>query len=188
MKMPVKGIVGDNEIKMKKAVEVLQDEFKGVRTGRAATGLVENIKVEYYGSPTPLKQIATLAAPQADTIIIKPFDPSSVKDIEKGIRNSDLSLAPIVEGKLIRINVPPLSEERRRQIVGQVKQLGEQAKVSIRNIRRDSIKHLETQEEAKVITEDDLEKGKKQMDDLAKDYNNAIDKLVKAKSDEIMQV
>lgn len=184
--MPTKESVAETEGKMGKAVEVLHDELRTVRTGRASTGLVENMRVEYYGSATPLKQLATIAAPQADMIVIKPFDPSSVKDIEKAIKNSNLSLSPMVEGKLIRLNIPPLSEERRRQLAGQVKQLGEQAKVSIRNIRRDANKHLEQQQKNKVITEDDLEKGKKQIDDVTKDYTNKIDEMVKHKSDEIM--
>ena len=184
--MPTKERVAETEGKMGKAVEVLHDELRTVRTGRASTGLVENMRVEYYGSATPLKQLATIAAPQADMIVIKPFDPSSVKDIEKAIKNSNLSLSPMVEGKLIRLNIPPLSEERRRQLAGQVKQLGEQAKVSIRNIRRDANKHLEQQQKNKVITEDDLEKGKKQIDDVTKDYTNKIDEMVKHKSDEIM--
>ncbi|GAJ06263.1 unnamed protein product, partial [marine sediment metagenome] len=104
--------------KMKKALEALQNELKTVRTGRAATGLVENIKADYYGTPTPLKQMATLATPRVDTIVIKPFDPASVKEIEKAIKSSDLSIAPVVDGKLIRLNIPPLSEERRRQLNG----------------------------------------------------------------------
>jgi ribosome recycling factor len=171
---------------MEKAVEVLHDELKTVRTGRASTGLVENIKVEYYGTPTPLKQLATLAAPQPDMIVIKPYDPASVKDIEKAIKSSDLSIAPIVDGKFIRLNVPPLTEERRRHLVHQAKQLGEQTKIGIRNIRRDAIKHLEKQEKDKLITEDDLKKGKEQIDDITKEYTDRIDSMIKHKSDEIM--
>ena len=184
--MPVKQIVDENTGKMKKAAEVLHDELKGLRTGRASTGLVENIKVEYYGNPTPLKQLATLAAPQADSIIIKPFDPTSIKEIEKAIKTSDLSIAPVIEGKMIRLNIPPLSEERRKHLVGQAKQLGEQSKVSIRNIRRDANKHLETEQKDKLITEDDLEKGKKQIDEITKEYTDKIDQTIKAKSDEIL--
>ncbi len=184
--MPVKQIVDENTGKMKKAAEVLHDELKGLRTGRASTGLVENIKVEYYGNPTPLKQLATLAAPQADSIIIKPFDPTSIKEIEKAIKTSDLSIAPVIEGKMIRLNIPPLSEERRKHLVGQAKQLGEQSKVSIRNIRRDANKHLETEQKDKLITEDDLEKGKKQIDEITKEYTDKVDQIIKAKSDEIL--
>lgn len=185
--MPVKQIMTDSESKMKKAVEVLQDEFKAVRTGRASTGLVENIKVEYYGNPTPLKALASLSTPQADVILVKPFDPGSIKDIDKAILASDVGLTPMVDGKVIRLNVPPLTEERRRQLVHQVKGLGEQTKVSVRNVRRDAIKLLEKEEKDKLITEDDLEKGKKQLDDLTKQYADKAGQVVKHKSDEIMQ-
>ena len=184
--MPTKAVVSDTESKMKKAAEVLHDELKIIRSGRASTALVENIKADFYGVPTPLKQMATLATPQVDTIVIKPFDPSSIKSIEAAIKSSDLSIAPIVDGKLIRLNIPPLSEERRKQLVQQVKQNGEQTKVSVRNIRRDAIKHLEKQQKDKVITEDDLEKGKKQIDDITKKYTDKVDDVVKHKSDEIM--
>jgi ribosome recycling factor len=184
--MPVKEIVNECEAKMKKAAEVLHNELKTVRTGRASTGLVENIRVDYYGTPTPLKQLATLAAPQADMIVIKPFDPASVKEIEKAIKSSDLSIAPLVDGKLIRLKVPPLSEERRKQLAAQAKQTGEQAKVGIRNIRRDANKQLEKEQKGKLITEDDLEKGKKQIDDITKEYTDKVDSIIKNKSDEIM--
>ncbi len=185
--MPVNQIIAGCEAKMKKTVEVLKDELKGVRGGKASTGLVENLRVDYYGTPTPLKQLAALATPQPDSIVIKPFDPGSVKEIEKAIKNSDLSIAPIVEGKIIRLSIPPLSEERRRQIAQQVKQLGEQAKIGIRNVRRDEIKLLEKEEEGKLITEDDLENGKKKIEDLTKQYTNNIEQTIKTKSDEIMR-
>ena len=184
--MPTKQLVSETEAKMKKAIEILKDELKAVRSGRAATGLVENIKADFYGTPTPLKQMATLATPQVDMIVIKPFDPASIKNIEKAIKASDLSIAPIVDGKIIRLNIPPLSEERRRQLVQQARQTGEQTKVGIRNIRRDANKHLEKQQKDKIITEDDLEKGKKQVDDITKKYTEKVDELIKQKSDEIM--
>jgi len=171
---------------MRKAVEFLQQELRAVRTGRASTGLVDNLTVEYYGSPTPLKQLATVAVPEPDTIIIKPFDPSSVKEIEKAIRNSELSLAPIADGKVVRLNIPPLSVERRDQLVNQVKQMGEKSKVSIRNIRRDANKALDDEQKAKGITEDQRDKGKKDIDNLTKKYADRIDGIIKTKSDEIM--
>lgn len=184
--MAIQEIVSDSESKMKKAVVVLHDDLKSIRTGMASTGLVENIKADFYGTPTPLKQMATMATPQADMIVIKPFDPSSVKEIEKAIKNSDLSIAPVVDGKLIRLNIPPLSAERRNQLVSQAKQTGEQAKVSIRNIRRDANKQLEKEQKNKTITEDDMDKGKKQIDDITKEYSDKINLLIKNKSDEIM--
>ncbi|MHC4158333.1 MAG: ribosome recycling factor [Planctomycetota bacterium] len=184
--MPTKEIGAECESRMKKAVEVLRDELKAVRTGRASGGLVENIRADYYGTPTPIKAMAAISVPAADMIVIKPFDPSSVKEIEKAIRNSDLSIAPIVEGRLIRLSIPPLSEERRRQLVGQAKQMGEQAKVGIRNIRREANKQLEKEQKDKIITEDELERGRKQIDDVTKECTDKIDEIVGSKSNEIM--
>lgn len=185
--MPTQKIINEHKSMMDKVLEHLHNEFKSVRTGRASTGLVENIRVDYYGTPTPLRQLAALSTPEASMIVIKPFDPASVKEIEKAIKNSDLSIAPISDGKIIRLSIPSLSGERRKQLVSQVKQLGEQAKVSIRNIRRDANKKLEDEEKAKTITEDDREHGKKQVDDLTKQYTDNIDYFVKAKTDEIMK-
>lgn len=184
--MPVADINKEAEVKMKKAVEFFQSELKGLRSGRASTALVDNLKVEYYGNPTPLNQMATLSTPQADMIVIKPFDPASIKDIEKAIKNSDLSLAPMVDGKLVRLTIPPLSEERRKQLAGQVKQMGEAAKVSVRNIRRDANKALDEEQKEKIITEDDRDGGKKDIDDLTKKYTAEIDDAIKSKTNEIM--
>jgi ribosome recycling factor len=185
--MTTQAVVSESKAKMQKAVEVLQDEFKAFRGGRATPALVEHIKVEYYGSPTPLKSLATISAPEADMLVIKPFDPASLKDIEKAIKSSDLSIAPIIEGRFIRLNIPPLSGERRKQLVQQAKQAGEQAKISIRNIRRDANKNLEKQEKDKAITEDDLDSGKKQIDDITKEFSDKVDSLVSHKTDEILK-
>jgi ribosome recycling factor len=185
--MTTQAVVSESKAKMQKAFEVLQDELKASRGGRATPALVEHLKVEYYGSPTPLKSLATISAPEADMLVIKPFDPASIRDIEKAIKSSDLSIAPIVEGKFIRLNIPPLSGERRKQLVQQAKQAGEQAKISIRNIRRDANKNLEKQEKDKAITEDDLDSGKKQIDDITKEFSDKVDGLVSHKADEIMK-
>lgn len=185
--MPVKDIIKENQSKMDKAFEFLTEELKGIRTGRASTALVDNLRVEYYGNMSPLKQIATVSAPQADMLVIKPFDPESLKDIEKAIKTSDLSLAPLVEGKMIRLNIPPLSGERRKQLATQVKQMGEQAKVSLRNIRRDANKQFDDEQKAKLITEDERDKGKEQIDDLTKKCTEKIDQAVKARTEDVMQ-
>jgi ribosome recycling factor len=185
--MTTQTVVSETRAKMQKAVDVLQDELKAFRGGRATPALVEHLKVEYYGSPTPLKSLATISAPEADLLVIKPFDPASLKDIEKAIRSSDLSIAPIVEGKFIRLNIPPLSGERRKQLVQQAKQSGEQAKVSIRNIRRDANKNLEKQEKDGEITEDDLDTTKKRIDDITREFSDKVDSLVAHKSDEILK-
>ena len=183
--MPTQKIVAEHETSMKKAVEFFADELKSVRTGRASTGLVENLCVDYYGTPTPLKQMASLAAPQSDLIVIKPFDPAALREIEKAIKNSDLSIAPVIDGKVVRLSIPSLSGERRKQMVTQAKHMGEQAKVSIRNIRRDANKVLDKEQKASVITEDDRDNGKKQIDEITKKYSEKVDTLVKNKSDEI---
>lgn len=184
--MPTKKIVSDAESRMEKAVEILQEQLKAFRSGRASPALVENIKVDYYGTPTVLKTIATVSAPQVDMLVIKPFDPASVRDIEKAIKMSDLSIAPIVDGKFIRLNIPSLSEERRKQLVAQARQTGEQTKVSIRNMRREANKQLEKQQKDKLITEDDLQHGRKQVDDITRQCADKVDEIVRNKSDEIM--
>ncbi|OQY06858.1 MAG: ribosome recycling factor [Planctomycetales bacterium 4572_13] len=184
--MPTKQIISSHENNMTKAVEFLQNELKSVRTGRAAPGLVENLVVDYYGSPTPLKSLATIAAPEPASIVIKPFDTGCLKNIEKAIKSSDLSLSPVLEGKMIRLNIPPLSEERRKQIVQQVKQLGEKTKVSVRNIRRDANKQLDDEQKNKTITEDDCKRGKENIDEITKKSDKQVDEIIKAKSDEIM--
>ena len=184
--MPAKQIIDEHTSNMAKTAEHLQNELRSVRTGRASTGLVDTLRVDYYGSSTPLNQMASVAAPEADLIVIKPFDPAGLKDIEKAIKNSELSLAPIVDGRVIRLRIPPLSQERRVQIAGQVKQMGEKAKVSIRNIRRDANKQLDDEQKSKAITEDERDKGKKDIDDITKEYTDKVDSVIKAKSEEIM--
>lgn len=184
--MPVKEVLATVKSKMNKSLDIFHEELRSIRTGRASTGLVENIKVDYYGTPTLLKQLAALATPQTDTIVIKPFDPGSIKQIEAAIKNSDLSIAPMVDGKLIRLNVPELSEERRNQLQGQVKQKGEQAKVGIRNIRRDANKQLEQEEKDKDISEDELHDGKKQIDDVTKEHTEEVENIVQQKIEEIL--
>jgi ribosome recycling factor len=180
--------VADSEAKMKKAVDFFHDELRSVRTGRASTGLVEPIRVDYYGNPTPIKALATLSTPQADQIIIKPFDPASIKDIEKAIKNSDLSISPIVDGKVIRLTIPPLSGERRKQLVNQVKQMGEQSKITVRNIRRDAIKHMEDEEKAGTITEDDKYSAENEINKIISDYNKKVEETLNDKEKEIKSI
>jgi ribosome recycling factor len=184
--MPTKQIVEGHKKSMEKTLGYLNCELRGVRTGRASAGLVDNLSIEYYGTPTPLKQLATVAVPEPTSIVIKPFDPACLKDIERAIKNSDLSLAPIADSKVIRLNIPPLSEERRKQIIQQVKQVGEKSKVSIRNIRRDANKHLEDEQKKKLISEDDRDKAKKDIDNLTKEFTEKIDAVIKSKSEDIM--
>lgn len=184
--MPTKSILAEHEKNMQKTIEFLKNELRSVRTGRASPGLVEHLLVEYYGSPTPLKQLAAIAAPEPASLVIKPFDPSCLKEIEKAIKNSDLSLAPLTDGKMIRLNIPPLSEERRKQLVHQVKQMCEKVKITVRNIRRDANKQLDDEEKKKAITEDDRDRGKKEIDDMTKKYTDQIDEIMTGKSEEIL--
>ena len=184
--MPVKQIVSDHEKTMKQSIEHLHVELKGIRTGRASTGLVDHLRVDYYGSPTPLNQMAVVSAPDATSIVIKPFDPTAIKDVVNAISSSDLNMPPNSDGKTVRLNVPPLSEERRKDIVAQVKHIGEDAKISIRNIRRDANKMLDDEQKSKLISEDDRDKGKREIDDLTKKYTGEVDECIKAKSQEIM--
>ncbi len=176
------------ETKMEKAVDFLHDEYRGIRTGRASTALVDNIKVDYYGSPTPLKQLANITAPEPNLIIIKPFDTSIIKDIDKAILASPVGITPNSDGRIIRLAVPALSGERRGQLSQQVKQMAEQTRVSIRNIRRDANKHIEQEQKDKTITEDQRDESKKEMDESTKKYISQIDELLKAKTDEIMEI
>ena len=141
----------DVEERMEKAVEYLVTEYRGIRSGRATPGLVENIRVDYYGSMQPLKATASIAIPEPRMVVIKPFDPSSIKDIAKAIQTSDLGIQPQSDGKLIRLEIPPLSEERRRQISHLIREKAEEARVAIRNIRRDGNKQAEQAEKDKDL-------------------------------------
>ncbi|HEX7009622.1 MAG TPA: ribosome recycling factor [Phycisphaeraceae bacterium] len=178
------------EESMDKAVDYLKNELRGVRTGRASTGLVEYIKVDYYGSTTDLRQLALISVPEPTQILIKPFDPGSLQEIAKAIQNAGLGLNPVVEAKQIRLSLPPLSGERRSQLIGSVRQMGEQAKVSIRNARRDANKHLDqlAKDKAAGISEDDIESSKEEVQELTKKYEAQVDELVSKKTKEIEEV
>jgi ribosome recycling factor len=188
--MPVDDVVLNAEEQMEKAVDFLRQEFRGVRTGRASTGLVDTLKVDVtsYGSTLTLRELANIAVAEGNTIVIKPFDPSTLKDIERAIEKSELGINPQSDGKMIRLPVPALSTDRRNQLVGRIKQLAEQQKVSIRNARRDANKALDTEKKDKAITEDDQKSGEDQVQKLTEDYCNKVDKLVDDKSKEIMEV
>src|SRR5438477_2083491 len=156
----------DAEERMEKAVSVFRDELRGLRTGRATPALVDGIRVEYYGSPTPLKQLAQISTPDPQQIIIRPFDQGSLKDIEKAIRSSDLGMSPNNDGKMIRLQVPAMSGEQRQKMVTRIKKSAEDAKVACRNIRRDANKNFDAAEKAKEMTEDDRDQGKEEVQKL----------------------
>lgn len=172
--------------RMEKALGVFRGELQGLRTGRATPAMLDSMRVEYYGSPTPIKQIANISCPDPTSIMIKPFQTDDLKEIEKAIRSSDLGLAPNNDGKVIRLNVPAMSGDQRKKLVAQIKKQSEAAKVSCRNIRRDSNKHFDDAEKAKTMTEDDRDKGKEKVQDLLKQYETKIDQLADAKSKEVM--
>jgi ribosome recycling factor len=186
--MPADDILLDCEEHMEKAVEHLRHELRGVRTGRASPALVENIKVDYYGSPTDLRAIASISVPEATQILIKPFSPQDLKAIEKAINDSKIGLTPHSDGKQLRLVLPPLSQERRLQLATQCKGFAEEAKVRIRNARRDSNKIADTEEKGGVMTEDEAKGAKDQIQELTKTYEAKVDELIEHKRKEIMAV
>jgi ribosome recycling factor len=183
-------ILKDAKASMVKSLDYLKSELKGIRTGRATTALVDYIKVEYYGSSQDLKNLAAISVPEPTQILIKPFDAQSVGEIRKAIENSNLGLNPMVDGKQIRVNVPALSGDRRKQLVAQVKKLGEEQKIAVRNARRDANKHAEALEKAKDahFSEDQIKDLKDKIQNLLKQHETDIDKAVETKSKEILEV
>jgi ribosome recycling factor len=174
--------------RMDKSVEVLQDDLLTIRTGRASPALVEKLPVEYYGTMTPLNQMATIAAPEPRLLVIRPWDQSSLSEIERAILKSDLGLTPMNDGKLIRLNIPRLTEERRRELVKVVSRRVEEARVSVRNLRRDALQDLKDFEKEKMISEDDFFRGKDEVQELTDKYIVKIDEIGKRKEEEIMEV
>jgi ribosome recycling factor len=186
--MSIEEIVLEAEEKMEKSIALLTDQLRGVRTGRANVGLVDSIRVEYYGSPTPLKQLANLSTPEPQQILIRPFDQTALGDIVKAIQASDLGLMPNSDNKVIRLNVPSLSVEQRKKLVARTKDLAEEARVSIRNIRRDANKSADKELADKVLTEDDLERCKEEIQALTKRFEGKVNDMAEKKSAEILEV
>lgn len=186
--MPLEDILFDCEEHMEKSLEHLRQELRGIRTGRASPALVEHIKVDYYGAPTDLRSIAAISIPEATQILIKPFSPQDLKAIDRAINEANIGLTPHSDGKQIRLTLPPLSQERRLQLVGQTKHMGEAAKVAIRNARRDANKLIDTEEKGGILSEDEAEKGKEQVQDLTKSYEAKVDEALEHKRQEITQI
>ena len=184
----LENIINNVKPKAEKILEALQEEFRTLHTGKASSSLVEDILVEYFGTKVPLKQMAQINTPQANQILIIPFDKNSSKDIETSIRNSDLGLSPVGEGTQIRLILPPLSEERRRELTKVIKKKAELAKVSIRNIRRLAWDEVQKAEKTHDLTEDDKYSGQEQLNKIVENYNNKIDQLTEIKEAEIMKV
>ncbi|MBZ0171800.1 MAG: ribosome recycling factor [Phycisphaerales bacterium] len=183
-------ILNETEDSMKKALDYLQHELRGIRTGRASTALVEYVKVDYYGSPTDLKSLAAISVPEPHQILVKPFDNSAINAMKQGIESAGLGLNPQIEDKALRITIPALDQNRRKQLVSQVKKHAEEQKVVLRNARRDGNKHADglAKQDGTHHSEDDISTLKDEIQELLKKYEGEIDGIVKKKSDEVMEV
>jgi ribosome recycling factor len=174
--------------RMDRSVEALQEDLLGIRTGRASPALVEKLPVEYYGTMTPLNQMASIAVPEPRLLVIRPWDPSALPDIERALLKSDLGLTPMNDGKLIRLSIPRLTEERRRELVKMVSRRVEEARVAVRNLRRDALHDMKEFEKEKMISEDDFFRGKDSVQDLTDEFIGKIDEIGKRKEEEVMEI
>ena len=186
--MPLDDILLDAEESMEKAIEHLRHDLRAIRTGRATPALVENIKVEYYGTPTDLRSIASISVPEATQILIKPFSPGDLKWIEKAINDSKLTLTPHSDGRQLRLVLPPMSQETRLKMAAQVKTMAEDVKIRIRNARRDANKLIDTEQKGGGMTEDEADAGKEQVQTLTKQYEAKVDDVIEHKRKEVMEV
>ncbi len=186
--MAVNDFLADTNKRMAATIEAFKSESARIRTGRASTSLVSNVMVNYYGASTPLNQLATLGVPEPQLVVIQPYDGGALGEIEKAIQSAELGLNPSNDGKVIRVPVPPLTEERRKEMVKMVKKMGEDHKVSLRNIRRDINDGLKSEEKEKKISEDDVRKGQSEVQKVTDQFVSQIDQLLSAKEKEILQV
>jgi len=184
----IKEVLNEAKAAMEKSTEVLNNELGRIRTGRASTSLVEKLRVDYYGTPTPLQQLALISVPEAQLITIRPFDPGALKDIERAILQSDLGITPNNDGKLIRLQVPALTEERRKELAKQVHARVEEARVAIRNLRRNALEDLREMEKEKMISEDDFYSAKEDLQKLTDEYVKKAGEIGQAKEAEIMSI
>jgi len=183
--MNVKEIIHDTETKMKKTVEATQREFSTIRTGRASTAILDNVKVDYYGAPTPLRQLAALSTPDARLVVIQPWDKNAMADIEKAILKSDIGITPTNDGKVIKLSIPPLTQERRSELDKVLKRSAEDGRISIRTARHSSIEHVKKLEKEKAATEDERFKAQEDIQKLTDKYIKEIDTHLAAKEKEI---
>ncbi len=181
-------LITESKERMSKALQSLEKDFSKLRTGRASTMLVEDLRADYYGTPTPLNQLASISVPDSRTITIQPWDRGAFADVEKAILKSDLGLTPVNDGKIIRISIPALTEERRKDLVKVAKKYTEDAKVAIRNVRRDANDSLKKLKNDKEITEDDMHKGQDDIQKLTDEYVAKADEILAAKDKEIMEI
>ncbi len=186
--MDIDDVLLQTEERMEKAADVFAEGLKALRAGTANPGLVESIRVNYYGSKTPLKQLATIGVPEPQLIVIKPYDPSSLEEVVKAIQTSDIGINPQTDGKVIRLAVPSLSEERRRQLVSRVKDVAEDARVAIRNIRRDANRTLDRLQKDSTISEDECKRAKDEVQKFTDEYQEKVNEMLAKKSADIMKV
>lgn len=184
----VNDVTREYEAHLKKAAEALKHQLATIRTGRASSGLVEHLSVEAYGAPMPLNQLATISVPEARLIVIQPYDNGMIKVIEKAIQHSDIGINPSNDGRIIRLAIPPLTEDRRRELVKVVRHRVEEVKISVRNQRRDAMDQLKELEEEKLISEDELKRGQERIQQLTDRYIGELDQIGKDKEAEVMAV
>ena len=184
----IKDALGEANSRMVGAVRAQEEDLGAIRTGRASPAVAEKVMVDYYGTPTPLIQLATISAPEPRLLTIRPFDPASIKDIERGILSSDLGLTPSNDGKLIRLSIPPLTEERRHDLVKLVKGRTEEARVSVRNVRRDVHNDIREFETEKLISEDELHRGEEDLQKVTDDFIEQINAIGERKEKEVLEV
>ena len=184
----IEDVLADAEGRMTKTLDNLQRELAGIRTGRASPGLIERLEIDYYGTPTPLNQVAGISAPEPRLLVVQPWDRSAMAAIEKAIRSSELGLNPTNDGQVIRIAIPPLTEERRKALVRVVRQKVEESRVAIRNIRRDALAQVKELLQEKLIGEDDERRAEQQVQELTNRYINEADKIGKNKEAEVLEV
>lgn len=182
------GVIKETEEKMKKSIGALEEEFNTLRTGRASPALFDKIRVEYYGNPTPINQVATISVPEARLVVIQPWDKAVIGEIEKAIQKSELSVNPNNDGKVIRISIPPLTEERRKEYVKVAKGMAEQSRVSIRNVRRDANDQLKKAEKSGDISEDELKRSEDEVQKLTDRFVEEVNSLLEAKEQEILEI
>ena len=181
-------LLKNTEEKMNKTVGVLERDYKSIRAGRANVSMLDRITVDYYGSPTPIQQMAAVSVPEPRILMIQPWDASTLKDIEKAILTSDIGINPQNDGRVIRLSFPPLTEERRKEIVKDVRKTAEESKVAVRNTRRDAIEKLKALKKSNTVTEDDVADGEKKIQNLTDKYCKEIDELAALKEKEIMEI
>ena len=184
----IEDFLADAKRRMDKSIEATHHEFNSIRTGRASPALLDRVTIDYYGTPTPLKSLASISAPEARMLVVQPFDPGSIKNIERAIQESDLGLTPSNDGKIVRLPIPALTEERRKDLVKVVRRVAEDGKVAIRNVRRDVMQHLKELVVNGDVGDDEERRAEAQVQKITDDHTKSIDDLLKSKEAEIMEV